>query len=523
VVKREFFSLFIGLSLLLCLDQPKAQETPKAGGSAVIAVPSDPGSLNPAISTSAPIHVIASSIFNGLVSLSREGTPEPDLAESWSVSPDGLTVTFNLRGGVVWHDGKPFTSADVKFSFEDVLLKYHARARSGLSSVVQAIETPDDRRVVFRLKRPHPSLIRQLDVYEAPIVSRHVYAGSDPNQNPGNLAPVGTGPFRFDSYRRDEQIVLVRNPNYFKPGLPRLDRLVFRVIPDATTQVNALIAGEVDVLRSISGLDAQRLRGQPVTIADTTVGPGGSNCIATVSFNLDRPRLADFAVREAIALALDRDQILQLVIFGRGRVAAAPFSSGIPWAQLRGALDGIKPDAAAANRLLDKAGLPRGPDGVRFSLDIYHYNTFSRYSDLMRQQLAAVGIALRPRVMDPPTLVQSVFTDRNFDLALISYCNGQDPEIGIRRMYHSSAVGKVPFSNASGFRDGEVDRLFDIAAGTTDEAVRRDAYHAAQRIIVATLPYFWLVEADSTLAWRDELAGFRPWTGHFAEAAWRRR
>ena len=516
-------SFAIAAFALLHFSHVGAQETPRNGGSAVIAVPSDPGSLNPAISTSAPIHVVTSSIFNGLVALAQDGSPEPDLAESWSIAADGLAVTFRLRSGILWHDGKPFSSADVKFSFEDVLLKFHARTRSGLASVIAAIETPDETSVVFRLKRPHPSLIRQLDVYEAPIVPRHIYAGSDPNQNPANLAPVGTGPFRFESYRRDEQIVLARNASYFKPGLPRLDRLVFRIIPDGSTQVNALVAGEVDMLRSVSAIDAQRLRGQKVTLADTTVGPGGSNCIATVSFNLDRPRLADPRVRQAFAHAIDREQILQLVIFGRGRVAAAPFSSGIPWAHLPGATGAIKPDPAAANRLLDEARLPRGPDGTRFALDIFHYNTFARYSDLMRQQLAAVGIALRPRVMDPPTLVQSVFTDRNFDLALISYCNGQDPEIGIRRMYHSSAVGKVPFSNAAGFRDAEVDRLFDAAAGTADQSVRRDAYHAVQKIIVAKLPYFWLVETDSTVAWRDELTDFRPWSGHFAETAWRRR
>ncbi len=279
---------------------------------------------------------MADSIYNGLVALDRDGTPRPDLARSWDFAPDGRTVTFRLVEGVRWHDGEPFTSADVKFSFEEALFRFHARARAGLAPAVESIETPDAKTVVFRLRRPHPALLRQLDVTEAPIIPRHVYAGKDLNQNPANLRPVGTGPFRFESYSRDDQVVLVRNPGYFKANLPRLDRLVFRILPNANTQLNAFLAGEVDMLARVSAIDAQRLKGQPVTMVDTQAGAGGANCIMTLSFNLERPRMADLHVRQAFAHAIDREQILRLVIFGQGRVAAAPISTGIGWAHLRG-------------------------------------------------------------------------------------------------------------------------------------------------------------------------------------------
>lgn len=501
----------------------QASETPRRGGAAVVAVAGDPGHLNPAISTAGPLHAVAGSMFNGLVALDRDGQPQPDLARSWEVAPDGRRVTFRLAEGVRWHDGQPFSSADVKFSFEELLFRFHARTRAGLAPAVKAIETPDAKTVVFLLQRPHPALLRQLDVTEAPILPRHLYAGSDPNQNPVNLKPVGTGPFRFDSYRRDEQVVLLRNADYFKSGLPRLDRLVFRVLPNANTQVNALLAGEVDVLQRISALDVQRLRGQSVTVVDTRAAAGGANCIMTLAFNLERPHTGDLRVRQAFAHAIDRVQILKLVSFDQGRVAAAPIASGIAWAHLPGALDGWRLDAAQANRLLDDAGLARGADGTRTTFDLLHFPAFARYSDLLRQQLAAVGIGLRVKLLDPAAFVPAVFTQRDFDLALISYCHGTDPEIGVRRMVHSSAIGPVPFSNAAAFRDAEIDRLFDQAGSTGDLAARGEAYRAAQRRIAAQLPYWWLVETDFSAAWRDDLADFAPWSSQFAETAWRRR
>lgn len=500
-----------------------ADDLPRRGGTAVVAVSGDPGHLNPAISSAGPLHAIADSMFNGLVTLDRDGTPRPDLARSWATSADGLTVTFRLAEGVRWHDGMPFTSADVKFSFEEALFRHHARTRAGLAPAVKSIEAPDAGTVVIRLHRPHPALLRQLDVTEAPIIPRHVFAGTDPTQNPANLRPIGTGPFRFESYRRDDQVVLRRNPDYFKASLPRLDGLVFRILPSANTQVNAFIAGEVDMLARVSAIDAQRLKGRPITLVDTPAGAGGANCTMTLAFNLERPRTSDLRVRKAVAQAIDRDQMLQLVIFGQGRVAAAPISSGIGWAYLPGAFDALRFDTAAANRLLDDAGLVRGPDGVRASFDILHFPAFARYSELMRGHLAAIGIALQVRMMDPAAFAQAVFAKRDFDLALVSYCSGTDPEIGVRRMVHSSAIGNVPFSNAAAYRDAEVDRLFDLAGTTAEQTARGEAYRAAQRRIAAALPYWWLVETDFTAAWHSDLADFAPWSGQFAETAWRRR
>ncbi len=220
--------------------------TPQAGGTLVVSIASDPGHFNPAITTGFTQHVVADSMFNGLVGLDENLQPVPDLADQWVVSDDGRTYTFNLYPGVTWHDGVPFTSADVKFSFEQVLLKYHSRTAAGLGPVLDGIDTPDDLTVVMRFKQPYAPLLRRLDVTEAPIVPKHIYEGTDPTTAEANLEPVGTGPFKFVEYAKGDQVTLERNDNYFKEGLPRLDRVVFRVIPEANSALQALQQGEVD-------------------------------------------------------------------------------------------------------------------------------------------------------------------------------------------------------------------------------------------------------------------------------------
>ena len=509
-----------------------AQDTPPRGGTLVVAISADPGHLNPAITTSGATHTASELIYNGLLGRDERGDPTPDLAESWAVEQGGAAYRFRLRDGVTWHDGARFTAADVKFSFEEVLLKYHARTKAAMGGALAGIDTPDDRTVVFRFKQPYSPLLSQLDATEAPIVARHVYQGGDPQTSAANASPVGTGPFRAASYRKGAEIRLARNPSYFKKGLPYLDEIVMRVIPDAGTQVLALENGEVDFLWGIPGPHLSRLKADTrFRTAQTSYHPGGSNCIMTVSFNLDRPILKDVRVRRAIARALDGDAFVRQVHFGEGRVATAPISSEIAWAHARG-LATPTFDRGDAERRLDGAGwkkereairVARGvagvPDGTRLAIDFLHFPAFTKYGELVRQQLGAVGIDVTQRPLEPAVFAPTVFKDRAFDTGVISYCNGPDPEIGVRRMYHSSQIGPVPFTNAAAYRSERVDALFDRASRTVERDRRTELYRQIQEIVVQDLPYVWLVETPTTRAWTARCGGFRAWTGLFAEAA----
>lgn len=496
-------------------------QAPGRGGTAVVVVPADPGHFNPAISTGAFVHAVADSLYNSLVELGPDLEPQPDLAVSWTIGDAGARYTFKLAPGVRWHDGEAFTSADVKFTFEEILLKHHARAKAGLGAVIAAIETPAADTVVFRLRRPYGAFLRLLGVTEAPILPRHRYEGVDPLKSPVNLKPIGTGPFRFESYRTDQQTVLARNLDYFKPGLPYLERLVFRVIPDPSSQAAALLAGEADYVGLLNAADVERMRSrQDIVVAQSAFGPGGGNCIMTLAFNLERKSVGDIRVRQAIAYAIDRAQMLRLVLFGLGKVSGAPISSGLPWAHAPGTLASYAtPDVRLSAELLDAAGLKADAQGMRLAIDMPHFPTFSRYGELIRQNLARAGIRVNQRVLDRAAFVDAVFGKRDFDVTPISYCNGADPDSGVRRMYVSDNIGNVPFSNAAAYRNPEVDRLFAAAGASPDVAERSRSYALIQEAVARDLPYWWLVETVVMSAWRSNLAGFRPWTGQFAERA----
>nr|MBA2302477.1 ABC transporter substrate-binding protein [Acidobacteriota bacterium] len=285
----------------------------------VIAQSGDPGALNPAVTTSGNTHPVTDQIFNGLVGLDEGLNPVPELAERWSIEDGGRTYRFHLRPGVRWHDGAPFTSADVTFTFEHALLKYHSRTRATLEGLVTAIETPDDLTVVFRLARPYAPLLQRLDVVEASIIPKHLYAGQDVLTGEATRRPVGTGPFRFVSYAPADRVVLERNPDYFRKGFPRVDRLVFRILPNVSTAVSALEAGEVDYVGGVPGPDVARLRTTAgIAVVSGTGGSGGSVCQDVLIPNLARPPFADARVRRAMAHTIDRSFIAERVYFDQG-------------------------------------------------------------------------------------------------------------------------------------------------------------------------------------------------------------
>lgn len=498
-----------------------AQPTPLRGGTLVVGIEQLPGHLNPAITTDGAVHAVADSIFSGLIRLDDQATPLPDLAVGWEVSPDARTYTFHLREGVRWHDGTPFTAADVKFTFEHALLLYHARTRGGLEALLDGIETPDEHTVTFRFRQPYAALLQRLDGTEAPILPQHVYGQvPDLQRAPQNLHPIGTGPFRFVEYVADDRVVLERFADYFQPGLPYLDRLVFRAIPDANTRLLALERGEIDVVTGVPGSELERLASDPeLAVQTTNSGPGGGFCVMTVAFNLQRSQFQDVRVRQALAHAVDRGQLLEQVLFGNGQVATGPISSKLVSVYSDDVpIAGYDPELSET--LLDEAGYPRGADGVRFDATFLHFPTFAKYGEVLRQQLASVGVRLELVALDRAAFVTRVFEHREFDTAIISYCNNTDPSIGVARTVVSSNIGNVPFSNAAAYANPEIDLLFQQASEEADPGTRAELYRRAQRILVVDAPYLWLVETRMATAYRAQVRGLEPWRGALAERAW---
>lgn len=506
------------------------ERTARDAATLVAAIGGDPGQLNPAITTNGGVHTASALLYDGLVALDDSLRAVPALAERWEIEDGGKRYRFHLRRGVRWHDGRPFTAADVEFTFEHLLLRFHARTRASMTPALSNVEAVDDSTVVITFRRPYAPLLMQLDVSEAPILPRHIYAGSDPLRNPANVAPVGTGPYRFASYSPRNEVRYVANREYFR-GAPAIDAVVLRIIPDGDTQVAALEAGEVDWLYAVPAPARRRLSADSrFRLMRSAHSGGGSNCITTLGFNLDRPWFRDIRVRKAFAHAIDRPQFVERILFGDGRAADAPISSEIAFAHASGlAIPVHDPEAAA--RLLDAAGwsrrdgetrvargVPGIADGTSFTIGFTAMPSQMVYGDLLRAQLRNIGIELRLEPLEPAVFAASVFTARDFDTAIGAYCNGTDPEIGVRRMLVSSSIAPVPFSNMAGYRNAAVDALFDSAGSAIDVGERRRLYRLIQEAAVRDQPYVWLVETYTTRAYSARCRGFTA-VAHFVRTA----
>lgn len=495
---------------------------PKRGGTVVVVASSDPGSLNPAITTSGAIHPVTDQIYNGLVGLDDQLNPVPELAKSWQISPDGKVYTFQLQPNVKWHDGVAFTSDDVKFTFEQALLKFHSRTKAGLEGVLDKIETPDPLTVIFRFKQPYSPLLQRLDVVEASIIPKHIYEGKDIMTDPANLKPIGTGPFKFVEYVKGDHITLERNPDYFRSSFPYLDKVIFKVITNATTATQALEQGEVDYLSSVSGADLTRLQKNPnITLVQGYGGSGGTLCQDTLIPNLTKAPFDKVEVRQAFYLALNRQFLVDKVYFGQGTASTGPISKQMTWAYSPN-VKSYAYDPAAANKLLDQAGMAKGADGTRFKVTFTAASNFARLGEAMRDQLKQVGIQLDLESLDTAAAVDKVFIKKNFDLGIASYCNGSDPEIGVRRAYVSTNIGPISFSNGAGYKNPQVDKLLDQAIAVSDRTERAKIYAEMQKIIVDDVPYFWLVDSQGYRGFRSNFQGFRVSSGALLETAWKK-
>ncbi|SFC62717.1 ABC transporter substrate-binding protein [Tropicimonas isoalkanivorans] len=451
-----------------------------------------PTYLNSAISTGGPESFLSPKFYDGLLGYAFGMEPKPSLATEWSVSDDGMTITFKLRDGVKWHDGEPFTAHDVAFTFMEILKVHHGRGKSTFAAL-ESVDTPDDHTAIFNLSKPTPALMRALDSRESPIMPAHLYEGTDIMENPVNTAPVGTGPFKLASYEIGANVVMVKNEDYWHDGYPLLDRIVVQYIADPSTRAAMLEGGQADAifLNMIPAQDILRLAEQG-QFEMTTDGFEAMPSAQQMSFNLDNEILADKLVRHAIAHAIDVNWITQNVWYGMGQPGKSPLhfdqkayftTNGVPSYPFN--LD-------RANELLDEAGYPRGADGMRFGLmlDPSPWGTESiTASSYIKEVLRQAGIDVTVRTQDFAVFVKTVWTDRAHDLVLYTASMGVDPTIGVHRFYDSNNFNPgVGFSNGSHYSNPQVDELLAAAAVETDEAKRAEQYAEFQRIAYDDLP-----------------------------------
>jgi peptide/nickel transport system substrate-binding protein len=492
-----------------------AQATPQRGGTLVMVVQPEPPTLAAYQSTAGPVGQVSSKVYEGLLEYDFKLQPIPGLAKSWTVSPDGKIITFKLQEGIKFHDGKPFTSEDVKFTVMDVLKKVHPRGVSTFRAL-EGIDTPDALTAVFRFSEPAPYVMAALSGYESPMLPKHIFGTGDITNHPNANHPIGTGPFKFVEWQQGQFMRFDRNPDYWKNDRPYLDHLVARFIADGGTRAASLETQEVHIggFNAILPLDVKRLQALPF-IDTTTKGYEMQSPIVELDLNTKKKPFDNVKARQAIAYAIDRKFIIDNIWFGFGRPATGPINSNF-------AANGLyTPDVKnyslpngvdVANKLLDEAGYPRGADGTRFELthDITPYGEeWRRFGEYVQQQFAKLGIKVTLRYEDVPTWLRRVYTNYDFDITSNWIQTLADPVIGVHRLYGSKFIkpGTV-FVNDTRWSSKETDDLMDQATVERDPKKRAAVYQEFQKKIVDASPIVYVMELNFVTIYNKKAQGW---------------
>ncbi|KDP89181.1 ABC transporter substrate-binding protein [Cupriavidus basilensis] len=474
-----------------------------AGGTLSGIVQPEPPILISAMNSQAPTQYIAGKIYQGLLTYGPDLKPRPELAKSWKISPDGLTYTFELQSGVKWHDGKPFTSADVVFSIDKMLREVHVRTRAVLNKYMESIRAVNDSTVEIKLKEAFPPFISMFETGTMPMMPKHIYDGTDYRNNPANQKPVGTGPFVFKEWKKGAYIKLAKNPNYWKKGKPYLDELVFYVIPDSASRAVAFEKGDVQVLRGgdVDNVDVKRLRALP-NVEYTTKGWELFSPMSNLLMNTRKPPFNNVKVRQAVMHALNRKMIVDNIFFGMGKPATSPFASATLF------FDKNTPaydfNLKKARELIKESGVNVGQYPVKILSSSYGAN-WDRLDEYMKQMLEQLGFKVSIESADAGTWSARV-SNWDFDLtATYTYQYG-DPALGVERLYVTRNIVKgTPFANVQGYSNPQSDELWAKASITMDPAERQKLYTEVQKILMTEVAAGNLFELEFPTLYRKNV------------------
>jgi peptide/nickel transport system substrate-binding protein len=471
---------------------------------AVLGIDADPPNFNLALTTDYATGDIGAKIFEGLIWLDRQWNAQPSLATAWSFSPDGLEYRFTLRKGVVWHDGVPFSAEDVVFTFNEVLAKFHPRTAGMLKTVGAQISAEGDG-VVFRLAKAYAPFLVQMSVFEAPILPKHLYAGTDIQANAANRAPVGTGPYKFSAYTRGSAVTLLRHEGWW--GKAGLDKVIFQVIPQPANRAAGLETGEVDGVVDfyLPKPDEPRLMQNPKLQFRKGIN---IPAVYFAMFNTAKGVFADRRARQALAHVVDRKRMVTQVMNGLARPGYGAFGDGFGW-MLDPAISydaRYKPDVEAAKKLLMDSGY-KG-ETVRLVHDAARPQLRAGAA-IMRDNLRAVGMPVEIVALERSVQIDAVFAKRDFDITLQSYFSAGDPAIGYHRIYETNATAR-PLTNASGYSSKDVDDLLGQAATAPDRAQRAVLYKKLQSILNEDLPSLILFDEETADFATKRLTGLWP-------------
>lgn len=445
----------------------------------VIGIPLEPPHLDPTASAAAAIdEVLYANVFEGLTRIGPSGEVLPDLAESWTISDDGKVYTFKLRTGVKFHDGTDFDAEDVKFSLDRARADDSVNAQKGLFAEIDTVETVDPATVQVTLKNPQGSFLYNMGWGDAVMVAPE---SADTNKE----RPIGTGPFKFESWAKGSAIRLVKADGYW--GDPAfLDKAEFRIVPDAAAAVPALLSGDVQAFPFFQPDGVSQIEGDP----RFKVVVGSTEGETLLSINNKKPPFDQLKVRQAISYALDRQAIIDGASAGLGTPIGSHQS---PASKAYVDLTGRYPhDVAKARELLKEAGLE---NGFKATLKLPPPSYARLGGEIVASQLREIGIDLAIVPVEWAQWLDQVFKQKDYDLTIVSHTEPNDIDIYARKDYYFN------------YDNPAFDKVIDELNRTADEARRNELLGEAQKILADDAVVGFLFELPKVGVWDARLEG----------------
>ncbi|HUF18789.1 MAG TPA: ABC transporter substrate-binding protein [Thermoanaerobaculia bacterium] len=505
-MKRTIFITALILPLALALGCG-GRESGAGGGRGnpqqdlVIAFASSPTNLDARIGNDNASGRIFDLIYSGLVAVTKQNTYAPDLAERWE-TPDDRTLIFHLRPNLKFHDGRPLTAQDVKWTYDSLMAEDFASGKKSGYAAVASIEAPDDRTVIFRLSEPNGGILANLNLG---IVPR----GADAEVY--KTRPIGAGPYRVTEFTTDERVVMESFDDWHL-GTPNIKRVIARIVPDATTRVLELRRGSINF--EINNIPFDQVAGFENNPEFKVLKEPGAT-YQYLAFNMRDPILAKKPVRQAIAHAIDRDRIINDLLLGYGTKTESIFPPG-HWARAEG-LPSYDFDPARAKQLLDQAGHP-DPDGdgprSRFTLSFKTSTDpeANQRAQIIQQMLKNVGIDMQIQSNEFGTFYEDI-QKGNFQMFSLSRGGIPDPDF-YQVIFHSASVPPEG-QNRGYYINPRMDQLIEQGRSTFDQARRKQFYDEAQRILADDIPYISLYHQTNIAVMRDYLDAFEMYPSGF--------
>lgn len=505
VLSLIVFMLVMALALTACSsgkEQPASGPQPEQSSETPAKEPeqalkygtdAEPVGLDPhTVSSTSSIRIFRQ-IYNTLVDVDDEMNFVPELAESWE-QPDDLTYIFKLREGVKFHNGREMTAEDVKYSFERVLNPDTAAIGKSYYDSISAIEVVDTYKVKFTLKEPFAPFMTNLTSLYGAIVPKEVV---EENSNLMQIA-CGTGPFMLKEWIPDNKVILEKNPDYFVEGKPTLDKIEYYVMTDESARVAALRTGNVDVIK-LPASSIPLVRGNK----DINILEYQSNDYSYVGFNLDLDKFKDVRVRQAISLAINRQEIINLVYDGNAKVTGfVPAAMG-RWAIDFEAEELYKQNIEKAKQLMEEAGYP---NGFETTIAVGLLDDINSTGEVLQKQLEQIGIRATIQNLESGQYVDA-WKNRTHEMMVGRNGAGTDPNRAVAFFFSSTGS-----ANVWGYSNPEVDELCSKGKVTVDEGEREEIYKEAQKLIVNDVPNLFIASPMEYYFVRTNVEGFVPTT-----------